>query len=90
MAKKSLGKNAVLNTFKSLMGVIFPLITFPYVSRVLGVNALGKYNFAYSVNSYFLMIAALGISSYAVREGAPLREDRESLIAFPLRYIRLI
>lgn len=82
MKKKSLGKNAVLNTFKSLMGVIFPLITFPYVSRVLGVDSLGKYNFAYSVNSYFLMIAALGISSYAVREGAPLRDDREKFNHF--------
>ena len=82
MANKSLSKNAALNTLKSLMSVIFPLVTFPYVSRVLGVVALGKYNFSYSVNSFFLMISMLGITSYAVREGAALRDDRTKINIF--------
>lgn len=80
--EKSLKKNALLNVIKSAMSVVFPLITFPYISNVLGVRALGRYNFANSVNSYFLMLAALGISSYAVREGAPLREDRKKFSTF--------
>ena len=59
---KSLGVNAILNGIKSLMSVLFPLITFPYVSKVLQVGNLGKYNFASSVNSYFLLLSALFFS----------------------------
>ena len=57
---KSLKVNAVVNMAKTVLSLVFPLITFPYVSRVLGVNRMGKYNFANSVISYFLLIAALG------------------------------
>lgn len=74
--KSSLKINAILNGIKSLLQVIFPLITFPYVSRVLGVEYVGKYNFATSIVNYFLLLAALGISTYAVREGARKREDK--------------
>lgn len=62
--------------------MLFPLITFPYISRVLSVDGVGKYNFASSINSYFLMIAALGISTFAVREGAKLRDDRKKISEF--------
>ena len=79
---KSLKKNAALNMTKSVMSLIFPLITFPYVSRVLGPVYIGKVNFAQSVVSYFSLIAALGISTYAVREAAKLREDKTALSSF--------
>lgn len=71
--KKSLKLNAILNGFRSVLNLLFPLITFPYVSRVLQANGIGKYNFANSIVSYFLLIVALGIVNYAVREGAKLR-----------------
>ena len=79
---KSLGVNAILNGIKSLMSVLFPLITFPYVSKVLQVGNLGKYNFASSVNSYFLLLSALGISTYAIREGAKYRDNNEDMSKF--------
>lgn len=82
MKNKSLGINAVLNGIKNIMSVVFPLITFPYVSRVLQVENLGKYNFANSVNSYFILLAALGISTYAIREGAKYKGDREKISKF--------
>ena len=47
--KKSMSLNAVMNALKTLMSVIFPLITFPYASNVLQVENLGKVNFANSV-----------------------------------------
>ncbi len=79
MKKKSMGINAVLNALKTALGVIFPLITFPYVSRILGVDNIGRYNFSYSVVNYTALFAALGVHTYAVRECSKVREDRQRL-----------
>lgn len=80
--KKSIGFNALINGTKTLLLVAFPLITFPYAAKVLGVEGIGQYNFAYSIVSYFMLLAALGIYSYAVREGAAVRNDRQKFSIF--------
>ncbi|APV48199.1 poly-gamma-glutamate biosynthesis protein [Lactobacillus delbrueckii subsp. bulgaricus] len=80
--KKSLGLNAALNGFRSVLNIIFPIITFPYISRVLTVGEIGKYNWSNSFVSYFLLIAGLGVSTYAIREGAKFRNDRKTLSDF--------
>ena len=80
--KKSLTLNAIMSGIKTILQIIFPLITFPYISNILQVNNLGKVNFASSVCGYFLLFAGLGISSYAVREGSRYVNDREKLSAF--------
>ena len=77
--KKNLGVNAVLNLSKTALSIIFPLITYPYVSRVLGVENIGKVNYTASFVSYFALIAALGLSTYAIREGGKVRGDQEKL-----------
>lgn len=82
MKKKSLKLNMILNAIKGMMGIIFPLITFPYVSRVLGVDNLGSFNFANSVISYFVLAAGLGISTYSIREGSGLRDDNSKFKHF--------
>ena len=82
MKNKSLGLNAFLNGLKSTLNLLFPLITFPYVSRVLGVKGIGVYNYSNSIVSYFLLIAALGISTYAIREGAKYRDDKKQINEF--------
>lgn len=82
MKKKSLKLNAFLNSVRTLLGIIFPLITFPYISRVLSVDGIGKYNFSSSVVSYFLLIAALGINTYAVREGTKYRNNKQQMDKF--------
>ncbi|CUS16847.1 flippase [Lactobacillus delbrueckii] len=82
MKKKSLGLNAFLNGLRSVLNIIFPVITFPYVSRILGVGEIGKYNFSNSFIQYFILIAGLGIATYAVREGAKFRGDRQKLNYF--------
>lgn len=76
MQEKSVGKNAALNMVKTVLSLLFPLITFPYISRVLQVEKLGRVNFAYSIVSYFVLFATLGLKTYGVREGAALRNDR--------------
>ena len=80
--KQSIKLTAFLNTARSIMGILFPIITFPYVSRVLSVTGIGKYNFSSSVVSYFFLIATLGIDQYAVREGAKYRNNWEKINRF--------
>lgn len=79
---RSLAKNAILNMLKTLMSMIFPLITYPYVTRILQVENIGKINFSGSVISYFTLLAGLGISTYAIREGAGLRQDKKKFECF--------
>ena len=80
--KKSLKLNMGLNAIKGLMSIIFPLISFPYISRVLGVENIGKFNFTNSIISYFVLFASLGISTYAIREGARLRDNQSAFREF--------
>jgi O-antigen/teichoic acid export membrane protein len=82
MKKKSLELNAFLNSLRSILNLLFPLITFPYVSRVLSVDGMGIYNFSNTYVNYFLLIAGLGIATYAVREGAKYRNNTEEISKF--------
>lgn len=80
--QKSLKKNAVFAFIKAFMNLAFPLITFPYASRILNPEGIGKINFANSVVAFFVTIGLLGTNSYASREAAKIREDREKLSKF--------
>lgn len=82
MGKKSLSINAGLNAIRSVLNMFFPLITYPYITAVLSVDELGKYNFSLSIINYFALIAGLGVSSYAIREGARIRDDKKALSLF--------
>lgn len=75
MQEKSVGKNAALNMVMSVIALVFPLITFPHISRILQVENLGKVNFSRSVVNYFVLFATLGLKTYGIREGAALRND---------------
>ncbi|WP_373212132.1 flippase [Ruminococcus sp. 5_1_39BFAA] len=76
---KSLKVNSAINIIKTILSIIFPLITFPYASRVLGVNGIGKVDYANSVANYFVLFAELGITTYTIREGAKIRDNKEKL-----------
>ena len=71
--------NAALSVVKQLLSVIFPMITFPYATRIMGSANYGKYTFSLSIVNYISYIAAAGILRYAVRECARIREDRKNL-----------
>lgn len=71
--------NFIMNAILTVSSFIFPLITFPYISRTLLVDGIGKVNFATSVISYFTMFASLGIPTYGIRACARVRDDREKL-----------
>lgn len=80
--EKSLGLNAVLNCLKSLLSVIFPLITYPYVLRILQVENIGKVDFSNSIVNYFVLFAGLGIANYAIREGSAYKNNQQELEKF--------
>ena len=84
--------NALLNVIKTVLGIVFPIITFPYIARVLNAEGVGIYNFSASIISYFSLLAALGISTYAIREGTQYRNDgrRISLFASQMFSINMI
>ena len=82
MKKNTLGKNAILNGIKTVCSILFPFISFSYCSRVLGADALGAYSFSQSIIAYLLLVAALGIPNYAIREGAFVRKRKEKLNEF--------
>ena len=79
MAQKSLKKNAFYNFARSFLNLIFPIISFPYASRILLPAGIGKVNFANSIIDYFILIAGLGIGAHAAREGARVRDDKHAL-----------
>lgn len=79
MTETSVKKNTIFNAIKSVFGIIYPLITFPYISRVLMTENVGKINFSNSVVSYYSLIASLGVTTYAVRECSRYRDDKEKL-----------
>lgn len=79
MKNGSIKKNTIFNMIKVVSQIIFPLITFPYISRVLHADAVGAVNYASSIYSYISLIASLSITTYAVRECSVLRENRNKL-----------
>lgn len=68
-----------MNFIMTMFNFIFPLITFPYVSRVLLPVGTGKVAFATSIVSYFSMVGMLGIPTYGIRAYAKVRNDRDKL-----------
>lgn len=78
-SKRKLVWNGLIYSFKSVLGILFPLITFPYVSNILGPTNIGKVEYANSITNYFIYVAALGITTYAVREGAKVKDNIEAL-----------
>ena len=79
MKKASLKENFIMNILLTASSILFPLITFPYVSRILLPEGTGRVAFALSIISYFSMVASLGIPTYGIRACAQMRDDREEL-----------
>ncbi|WP_270661595.1 flippase [Thomasclavelia ramosa] len=76
---KKLNKNVIYSLLKSFSQMIFPMITFPYISRVLQAENVGKINFSNSIVGYVSLLASLGLTTYAVRECSKVKNNRERL-----------
>ncbi len=68
-----------MNFILTVSNFLFPLITFPYVSRILLPEGTGKVAFAISIVSYFAIFASFGVTTYGIRAIAQVRDDKERL-----------
>ena len=75
MGKKSIAKNYIYNMIYQILTLILPLITTPYLSRVLGAEGIGIYSYTYSIVTYFILFGSLGITLYGQREIAYAQEN---------------
>ena len=80
MKKESLTINFILNSFIAFFSMLFPILSFPYVSRILHPEYVGRVSFAESLVTYFLLFSQMGIPTYGTREIAKVRSDRNQLI----------
>ena len=75
MKNKSIKTNIILNTIYQILLIVVPLITAPYVTRVLTANGIGTYSYTVSIVTYFTIFATLGTSTYGAREISQSRDD---------------
>ena len=75
MPKPSLVSNYIYNLSYQILILITPLITAPYVSRVLGSEGIGKYSYAQSIVTYFILFGTVGTNIYGQREIAYAQSD---------------
>lgn len=69
--------NIILSVINTVVTLLFPLVTFPYVSRILMPDGIGIVQFYQSIINYIVLLSALGIPLYAVREIARFRDNVE-------------
>lgn len=78
MEKKSIKKNYIYNVSYQILLLLTPLITIPYLSRVLGADGVGIVSYAESIVSYFTLFATMGITTYGQREISYLQDSIEN------------
>ncbi len=88
----SLKVNFALTAIRTTLTFLLPIITFPYISRVLEPSGIGKVEFANSIVSYFVLFTALGVPTYGMREIARVRDNIKNLskTVFELSFMLLI
>ena len=87
-----LRKNYIYNVSIQIVSLLTPLITAPYLSRILGEEGVGTFSYVHSIATYFALLAALGMSSYGLREVSRVRDNRvqTSRLFWELSVIRIV
>lgn len=76
---ESLKKNLIYNIIYQILIIILPLITAPYIARVLGAEKVGIYSYTYSIAYYFSIFSMLGISNHGNRMIASTKKDKNKM-----------
>jgi O-antigen/teichoic acid export membrane protein len=89
---KSIRINYVLNITRTIISTLIGLVIFPYINKTLGVDSVGKYEYAFSIINYFVLFSSLGIPMYGIREIAKYRDNihKQSKIVVELSIILFI
>lgn len=75
----NLKKNISYNVIYQILNIIMPLVTTPYIARVIGVNGVGIYSYTYAIVQYFVLFIMLGLNNYGNRTIAKSRDNINSL-----------
>ena len=75
--KKSIAKNYIYNLIYQMLIVLLPLITTPYLSRVLGSDGIGTFSYTLSIVTFFILFGSLGVSLYGQRTIAYTSDDQK-------------
>ena len=86
---KSVKANYLFNLMNSASQLLFPLITFPYASRIMMADGIGQVNFFQSIISYISLFTCLGIPMYAIREVAKVRDNPEKMTRITVEILLL-
>ncbi|HAT4309019.1 TPA: oligosaccharide flippase family protein [Clostridium perfringens] len=79
---KSLFRNIIAKLILNIFNICVPLIVSPYILRVIGIENIGKINYAESIYTYFFAFASMGIYQYGVREVSKLKQNKDKLESF--------
>ena len=92
MSRKSIKKNYIYNVTYQILLLLTPLITTPYVSRILGADGVGTYSFTNSITQYFVLFATMGISTFGQREISYCQDDRHrrSIVFWETKLLSLV
>lgn len=71
-------KNFIYQTAYQILATALPLVTSPYISRVIGSEGLGIYSYTSSISAYFVLLAMLGVNNYGSRSIALVKDNREA------------
>ena len=86
---KSVKANYLFNLINSASQLLFPLITFPYASRIMMAGGIGQVNFFQSIISYISLFTCLGIPMYAMREVAKVRDNGKKMTQIAVEILLL-
>ena len=79
MSKSSIKANFIYNSIYQILTILLPLVTTPYISRVLGADGIGTYSYGFSIAKYFVLFAMLGLNNYGNRSISAIRDNKEEL-----------
>lgn len=78
MSGSKVAKNYIYNLIYQLLIVVVPLITTPYLSRVLGASNIGRFSYTQSITTYFILFGTIGSALYGQREIAYVQSNKRS------------
>ena len=92
MKKQNVKKNYIYNLIYQVVAIILPIISTPYISKVLGAKNIGIYGYTLSISAYFVLFGTLGMTLYGQREIAYLQKEKEkySKAFFEIFFLKLL